>query len=178
MKWSSAIWILLAQISLAWAGEASKLHDIQAVETLDSIQLNLNFTGDLPEKYRVFALKDSLGNTALMLAFLGAEFDTTDFAKSHPKWLAAESLQDHGANVVRIHVRLNRNVPYRGEWKGNTFQLMLANAVDKSKSLWKEPWLYVGLGAATVGGAVLWMSVGSSTSSNQDIPPPDIKLPK
>jgi len=178
MKWWVSLCILLATWSQAYAGETSVLSNVQVVESLDSVQLQLNFSGDLPEKYRVVAVKDSTGATSLLLAFLGVGFDTTGFTKDHPKWLSAESVKEQGDNIVRLHVLLSRDVAYRGEWKEKGFHLVLPNAMDRSVSMWKKPWIYVGLGAATVGGAVLWMTVGSSTNSNQDVPSPDIKLPK
>ena len=178
MKWWIPLGTLITMCSLAQAGEASVLRDVQVVESLDSVQLQLNFSGDLPEKYRVIAVKDSTGTSSLLLAFLGVSFDTTGFAKDHPKWLSAESVNEDGKKIARLHVLLNRDVAFRGEWKGNGFHLVLPNAIERNESMWKKPWIYVGLGAATVGGAVLWMTVGSSTNSNQDIPSPDIKLPK
>lgn len=164
----------------AYASGISLLQNIAWVEQKDSLELKLAFGGDLPEKYRVTLVKDSTAQIVLMLAFLGADTAKITYSGgAAPNWLRIHAETEKGRQVLRLFVAVEREVAFRGEWKGSQFSLVLPNTLPTKRPIWKNPWVYVGVGAATVGGAVFWLTTGKSTSSkSEEIAPPDIELPE
>jgi hypothetical protein len=176
--WLWAVCGLLLGFSQAMASTSSWLKNLTWEQARDSMSVTLHFAGDLPEKYRVSMTADTAGVKSLMLAFLNAEVDTQSVKpESMPKWMTVQTESDLGNTVLRINVFVMRDVVFKGEWKGNSFRVTFPNAVTKDNPFWKRPWLYVGLGAAAAGGAVIWITTGSSPNS-QNIAPPDINLPE
>lgn len=155
----------------------SVLKDITIQKSQDSISVGLVFAGDVPEKYRVQLVSDSSGVKNLVLAFLGASHDTLALRPDVlPKWIVPTLAKDKGQFVLSVHVFLTREVTYKSRWHGNVFHITFPNVVDVKNPFWKKPWLYVGLGAAAAGGAVIWITT-SSQPTNHPIEPPDINLP-
>jgi len=175
----SVLWIFLLSVTL-WAGIPCHLQQIQVWDSVDSVRVTLHFSGSLPEKYRVVYSDDSILGKGLELAFLNAMTDTTIFhVATMPPWIVVHDSPEMGLQVLRVRIAVDRPIAYRGDWSGFDFSLTLPNAVARKGSLWTKPWVYLGLGAATLGGAVLWLTTGKSTSSKPtEIAPPDINLPE
>lgn len=167
-------------VSLVSANGTALLQKVSWTETLDTVVVQLQFAGDLPEKYRVSLVRDSSGQNSVLMAFLGADLGELEYqGGDKPKWFLVQAKPEAGRSVIRALVAVERDVAFRGEWKGSMFQLTFPNAMKKTTPLWKNPWVYVGIGAATIGGAVLWMSTGKTTTTKTDeIAPPDVTLPE
>lgn len=155
------------------------LSDIQITKGSDSVVIDLQFQGQLPEKYRVHLDQDSSGNMSVTASFLKATPDSSRLArKDLPPWLAYVLRGKGDAQMLQVHVFVGRKVVYRSEWNGSVFRVVLPNAIVENSPFWKKPWLYVGIAAA--GGAILWLTTGggSGNTGDGDIDPPDIVLPE
>ena len=172
--------LLMLFVNNAWsdADSSAVLERISWTETRDTVVLSLEFSGNLPEKYRVHPDQDTAGNRSLLLAFLGASIGHDPFQGAvPPTWVIIQPQAEGVAKQLRLLVMTNREVVYHSQWKGNAFQLVFPNVLWKENPFWKKPWLYMGLGAAVAGGTVLWLTTGKSTNSSQTIDPPNIDLP-
>lgn len=178
MKLLFSIAFVLVSAVLSMASENAFLNKIHWEKSTDSIVVNLEFKGTLPERYRVHLDHDQEGNLSVTASFLKATADTIIFDKpGRPAWLAYLSKPEQGKNVLRVHLFVTRKVAYRSEWIGNVFRIVIPNTVVESSPFWKKPWLYVGVAVASAGGALLWLTSGGSTPGTADIAPPDINLP-
>jgi hypothetical protein len=175
------LWLpLLLLSSICWSGNLSILKTVRIDTKLDSVRISLGFEGAMPEKYRVVAFSDSSGAQGLDLGFLGARKDSLQYAgDTIPGWLQFRQETVKGKDVLHGIIILEKMTSFRAEWKGNLFMLTFANTLSKNKSIWKSPWIYVGIGAATIGGAVFWIATTKNTSSSDGkIEDPDIQLPE
>lgn len=176
--WATIVFV--AGLCFAPAFSGSFLTNVSWLESPDSLEVRMVFAGDLPEKYRVSLVRDSLEGLLLTAAFLGADTSKLKFTGGGaPEWLKIQVEQDRGKTVTRLILPLNKEVPFRGEWKANQFYLVLPNVLPKGSPIWKNPWVYLGVGVVTVGGTVLWLTTSKTpTTKNGTIEPPDIDLPE
>lgn len=159
---------------------SSFLTNISWMESPDSLEIRMVFSGDLPEKYRVSVVRDSMEGFILTAAFLGADTSKNMYVGGVvPQWFHVQVEQDRGKTITRLLLPIKQEVPYKAEWKANHFHLVLPNVLPKENPIWKNPWVYLGVGAVTVGGAVLWLTTSKTpTPKDETIAPPDIDLPE
>lgn len=174
----AALPLLVASLA-ATEDDMAVLKDVRTTAVDDTIRLELEFSGTRPRRERIGRGADP-ERREIWIEFEGARFDT-GLVRKWPRWLRDRSGKASGMLALRID--LSEETPWNAFWSGDTLRVGLLDRVDRHR-LWKNPWVLGTTGAALVGGGiVLWMQLGSESStseasSTEVIPPPNIAMPE
>ena len=174
-----AAWLLLS--GGLWAsvrGDPVVLQSIRWQEVADSLEIDFDFAFGRPAKYRVNASPDSVRDRNLLLEFSNALPGDAPRLKP-PKW--AQISGGSSAGVLAVRIQLDKPTPWKADWDGNTLRMHILNRV-KGAPVWKNPWVYGGLGSAIIGGGVVFWLLGTEHGKSPPgegiIPPPDAVFPQ
>ena len=156
------------------------LKDVRTTTVDDTIRLELEFHGPRPRRERIGRGADP-GRREIWIELDGARLDSA-LARKWPRWLREHKSKPRGMLALRID--LSKETPWSASWSGDTLRVAILDRVDHRR-IWTNPWVLGATGAALVGGGVvLWMSLGSESTTPPQapapdvIPPPDIAMPE
>lgn len=172
--------VLVASLA-ATEGDLAVLKDVRTVMADDTIRLELAFSGTRPRRERIGRGADP-GRKEIWIEFDGARPDSA-LSRKWPRWLRDRS--GAASDKFALRIDLAKETPWSASWSGDTLRVGILDRVDHHR-LWTNPWVLGATGAALVGGGVvLWMALGSESTTPPEappatdvIPPPDLVMPE